>query len=247
MLRAVLIALICLPYTAAAALVGIPWAMATGSVALLYRLGHWGLRLALCWPGRASSWRAGSTWETDVTPLFISNHVSHLDAPVLFETLADELRALVKKEIFAWPFLGPVLRRAGFVAVDRRDRIAVRPGAVESGGVACGPATASSSSPKARARARVSSARSRRAASSSASRRGAASCPSSCTAGVELMPRRRITRHGPGDVRVRVLDPIEAAGYSYADRDRLTARGARPIARALADRGPASGRRAHAA
>ena len=123
MLRAFLIALVVLPYTAAAALVGIPVAMLTGSVATLYRLGHWGVRLALFLAGTRIVLEGRENLGDVRNTVFISNHVSHLDAPVLFEALGTDLKAVVKKEIFAWPFLGPVLRRAGFVAVDRRDRI----------------------------------------------------------------------------------------------------------------------------
>ena len=54
-----------------------------------------------------------------------SNHISHLDAPILFDALDLDVKAIVKKEIFGWPFLGRVLKEAGFVAVDRTDRVQV--------------------------------------------------------------------------------------------------------------------------
>src|SRR5215212_9158096 len=103
MLRAFLIVLLVFPYTGAAALAGIAVAMATGSVTLLYRLGHWGVRLALFLAGTRIVLEGRENLGDVRNTVFISNHVSHLDAPVLFEVLAPELRAVVKKEIFGWP------------------------------------------------------------------------------------------------------------------------------------------------
>ena len=54
--------------------------------------------------------------------VIISNHVSHLDAPVLFLALGVDFKAVAKKEVFDVPFFSAVLRRAGFIPVDRGDR-----------------------------------------------------------------------------------------------------------------------------
>ena len=81
------------------------------------------MRLALLLAGTRIVVEGRENARRRANTVFISNHVSHLDAPVLFEALAPDLKVVVKKEIFAWPFLGPVLRRAGFVEVDRRDRM----------------------------------------------------------------------------------------------------------------------------
>jgi hypothetical protein len=51
MLRALLIILVVVPYTAIATLIGLPVAMITHSDAILYRLGHFGVRLALLLAG----------------------------------------------------------------------------------------------------------------------------------------------------------------------------------------------------
>jgi hypothetical protein len=50
----------------------------------------------------------------------------------------------------------------------------------------------------------------------------------------ELMPRGGFALKR-GTVRVRVLDPVEAASYSYADRDRLAGEVHARIAAALED------------
>src|SRR4051794_17897428 len=109
MLRAALLVIVVLPYTAMAAVVGIPFALATRSDWILYRFGHWGVRLALYLAGTRIVLEGAENLGDVRNTVFISNHVSHLDAPVHFEALGTDLKAVVKKEIFAWPFLGAVL------------------------------------------------------------------------------------------------------------------------------------------
>jgi 1-acyl-sn-glycerol-3-phosphate acyltransferase len=233
MLRAFLIAALVLPYTAVAAAIGLAYAAVTGSDVLLFRLGHAGVRLALYLAGTRIALEGRENLGDARNTVVISNHVSHLDAPVLFEALGTDLRAVVKKEIFSWPFLGPVLRRAGFVAVNRRDRIQsgqalsraaeslragscflVFPegtrsrtgelGAFKKGGFVIGIEA------------------------------GSRILPVVVQGGRELMPAGGF-RIRSGTVRVRILDPLDAKGYSYADRDRLAAEVHARIAAALED------------
>lgn len=52
--------------------------------------------------------------------VYMSNHQSHLDIPVLYATLpSPTIRMLAKKELFRIPLWGPGLRAAEFVEVDR--------------------------------------------------------------------------------------------------------------------------------
>ncbi len=52
--------------------------------------------------------------------VYLSNHQSHLDIPVLYATLpSPTIRMLAKKELFRIPFWGRGLRAAEFVEVDR--------------------------------------------------------------------------------------------------------------------------------
>ena len=53
--------------------------------------------------------------------VFASNHQSIYDIPVLFWTLAFELRILAKASLGAFPFLGWHLARTGHVLVDRKN------------------------------------------------------------------------------------------------------------------------------
>jgi 1-acyl-sn-glycerol-3-phosphate acyltransferase len=59
---------------------------------------------------------------TDRAYVYMSNHQSHLDIPVLYATLPSRtIRMLAKKELFQIPLWGRGLRAAEFVEVDRQD------------------------------------------------------------------------------------------------------------------------------
>ena len=54
--------------------------------------------------------------------VIMSNHLSHFDIPVLFQTLGSDIRMVGKKELFQIPIYGRALRASGFVMVDRKNR-----------------------------------------------------------------------------------------------------------------------------
>ncbi|HSK02638.1 MAG TPA: lysophospholipid acyltransferase family protein [Kofleriaceae bacterium] len=64
-------------------------------------------------------------WGAEILPpgrpyVYMSNHQSHLDIPVLYATLPSlSIRMLAKKELFRIPFWGDGLRAAEFIEVDR--------------------------------------------------------------------------------------------------------------------------------
>jgi 1-acyl-sn-glycerol-3-phosphate acyltransferase len=58
------------------------------------------------------------------TYLVMSNHQSLYDIPVLFRVIGPNLRMIAKKELFRVPIFGGALAAAGFVAIDRSNRVA---------------------------------------------------------------------------------------------------------------------------
>lgn len=54
--------------------------------------------------------------------IFLSNHVSNLDPPVLVPSIPGRCSVLVKKEVFRIPVLGTAMRMADLVPVDRHNR-----------------------------------------------------------------------------------------------------------------------------
>ena len=57
----------------------------------------------------------------DQTYVFVSNHQSIYDIPVIFATLPFQLRIIAKESLGRFPFLGWHLRRSGHLLVDRRN------------------------------------------------------------------------------------------------------------------------------
>jgi 1-acyl-sn-glycerol-3-phosphate acyltransferase len=55
------------------------------------------------------------------TYIFVSNHQSIYDIPILFATLPFQLRIIAKKSLGRFPFLGWHLQRTGHLLVDRRN------------------------------------------------------------------------------------------------------------------------------
>lgn len=52
--------------------------------------------------------------------VFVSNHLSLADTPVMFHALPAPFKFLAKRELLRVPFIGWYLRRAGHLTVDRR-------------------------------------------------------------------------------------------------------------------------------
>ena len=53
--------------------------------------------------------------------VFVSNHQSMMDIPVLFCALPTDLHYMIKKEIFSIPLLGNYLRAVGMLLIDRKN------------------------------------------------------------------------------------------------------------------------------
>lgn len=51
--------------------------------------------------------------------VFMANHLSYLDAPILFLAIPQHIRAIAKKTIFRLPIVGLAMKQADFIPVDR--------------------------------------------------------------------------------------------------------------------------------
>lgn len=58
--------------------------------------------------------------QPNTTYVFIANHQSHYDTPVLFSTMPYQLRIIAKESLARFPILGWHLKRGGHLFVDRR-------------------------------------------------------------------------------------------------------------------------------
>jgi len=120
-LRTALALLFVIISTTLGALVGFPWTWITGSADGLYAIAMWiarnGLRLA-----GVRIQVEGTRIDPAATYIFMCNHVSNLDPPILIPALPRRTSVLVKKELFQVPILGRAMRLGELVAVDRRNR-----------------------------------------------------------------------------------------------------------------------------
>ena len=55
------------------------------------------------------------------TYIFVANHQSHYDTPIVFSSLPYQLRIIAKESLARFPVLGWHLKRGGHLFVDRRD------------------------------------------------------------------------------------------------------------------------------
>jgi 1-acyl-sn-glycerol-3-phosphate acyltransferase len=108
--------------TPLAALVAFPWTFLTGSIRFLYRVG-----IGIAWAGvRIAGIEATIVGRERLDPaqtyIFMSNHTSNLDPPVLMPNLPGRTSVLTKRELFRIPVLGRAMRMASLVPVDRSNR-----------------------------------------------------------------------------------------------------------------------------
>jgi 1-acyl-sn-glycerol-3-phosphate acyltransferase len=102
-----------------AGVIGIPYSLVVGNVKRLYRVVMWILRTGL----RAGGIRVEVSGLEHVPAgqscIFLSNHVSNLDPPVIFPMIPGQSSVLLKKELMRIPILGTAMRLANFVPVER--------------------------------------------------------------------------------------------------------------------------------
>ena len=106
-----------------AALIAIPWALIRRDVSLLYR---WSMRIVRTGLHLAGI-RVEAEWTQPLDPaqccIFMSNHVSNLDPPVLFPLLPERAAVFLKRSLMKIPILGYGMRLASFIPVDRDGRV----------------------------------------------------------------------------------------------------------------------------
>lgn len=110
------------------ALVGSPFvlfAIATGRPAVLYRVGHLGVRLGLFLSGIRVEVEGTEHIQRHRAAVYAVNHASNVEPPVIFDTLYElfpRLRILYKAELRKLPVLVRAFDLAGFVPLERSNR-----------------------------------------------------------------------------------------------------------------------------
>ncbi|MDP9040303.1 MAG: 1-acyl-sn-glycerol-3-phosphate acyltransferase [Acidobacteriota bacterium] len=102
-----------------AGVIGIPYSLLVGNVRLLYRVVMGIMRLGI----RAGGITVVVTGRENVPPgancIFLANHVSNLDPPILFPEIPPMASVLLKQELMRIPLLGTAMRMGRFVPVER--------------------------------------------------------------------------------------------------------------------------------
>lgn len=105
-----------------AAVVGFPVLYITGRVDLLWRLSLWGARSGYRLAGIHVRRVGYERLQEGQAYLFIANHTSNLDPPVITSQLGRRISIITKQELFNIPIFGRAMRAAGFVAINRSQR-----------------------------------------------------------------------------------------------------------------------------
>jgi len=154
--------------------------------------------------------------------VYVANHLSYMDTPVIFSSLPFQFRIVARHDLFKLPFIGWHLRRSGQVPVNvtnPRASISSLGGAVktlragmplfifpEGGRSASGHPASFLNGP-----------------AFMAIRAGLPVVPMALIGTYELLPMHSMEFH-PVPVTLAVGDPIETKGYSMKQVDELTAR-----------------------
>jgi 1-acyl-sn-glycerol-3-phosphate acyltransferase len=104
---------------APAALVCIPWAMVTGNAAPLYNAALSIVRIGCRLAGIRTNVTGLERVPAHTACIFMANHVSNLDPPLLLPRIPGRTSALVKRSLTRIPVFGYGLRLGDFVPVDR--------------------------------------------------------------------------------------------------------------------------------
>ena len=101
------------------ALLFIPWCWLTGNVLPLYKATRFMLASS-CWLAGVRIHAEGlDRIPRDRACIFMANHVSNLDPPVLIALIPGRTSAFMKRSLMKLPILGTGFRQGEFIAVDR--------------------------------------------------------------------------------------------------------------------------------
>jgi 1-acyl-sn-glycerol-3-phosphate acyltransferase len=149
--------------------------------------------------------------------IFAPNHQSHFDIAALLGYLPGRNRFAAKREMFAEPVLGAVLRTMGMVPVDRDDSAAsierLNRLTLDGFSLIIFPEGTRSRDGQLLPF--------KKGAFVAAISLGVPVVPVVCKGTARIMPAGRYLSILPGEAEVVVLDPIPTTGMSYDDRDRL--------------------------
>jgi 1-acyl-sn-glycerol-3-phosphate acyltransferase len=154
--------------------------------------------------------------------LFVANHTSSADAPAVVGAIPRRIAILLKASLFRYPLVGTAFRLAHFIPVSRGEResaLASLEKAIEElrGGQSFLIYPEGTRSPDGRLQ------EFKKGAVVMAIKAGVPIVPMACSGAHRVMEKRSLEIH-PGEILVEFLEPIDAAGYSFDQREALNQR-----------------------
>lgn len=104
------------------AILGFPWTFLSGKVDFLYRICMWAAFTGVRAAGIKVKVEGLDRLDRSRNYIFMCNHVSNVDPPILAPLIPPRTSVLVKKEVFRIPMLARAMRMGSLVPVDRRNR-----------------------------------------------------------------------------------------------------------------------------
>ncbi len=151
--------------------------------------------------------------------LFAANHTSSADAPAVVGAIPRRVAILPKESLFRWPIVGQAFRLAHFIPVNRSARDSAM-ASVEKAAEALKAGQSfliypeGTRSPDGRLQ------EFKKGAVVIAIKAGVPIVPIICSGAHRIMEKRSLIIH-PGEIVVEFLPPIDAAKYSFEERDAL--------------------------
>jgi 1-acyl-sn-glycerol-3-phosphate acyltransferase len=105
-----------------AGLLGIPYSFLSRNIVPLYRISMWIANAGVRAAGIRIEMAGLENIPAGRSCIFMCNHVSNLDPPVLLPLLPGRSSVLLKKELMSIPILGLAMRMGKFVPVERGSR-----------------------------------------------------------------------------------------------------------------------------
>jgi len=105
-----------------AALLGFPWTLLTGDVSFLYRISMWGAITGVRLAGVKIETVGLERVDPSRTYIFMSNHVSNIDPPLMLPLIPKRTSVMARNELFNYPLLGKAMKLGSLVPVDRKNR-----------------------------------------------------------------------------------------------------------------------------
>jgi 1-acyl-sn-glycerol-3-phosphate acyltransferase len=165
--------------------------------------------------------------------VFMCNHLSFLDGPLLVTVLDRPLRFIVKRFVLRIPIMGLGMKSAGFVPLDREGAGEGRKRLAQAARLICDRGYSFLVYPEGTRSLNGALQRLRRGGFFLALESGAPIVPVSIKGTYELMPRVRWRIRG-GSVRIVFHEPVDVAGYSEETLPELAERVRAAIASGLA-------------